>query len=284
MELSRTKDVKYDFIFSEKYLSLGNIYTIYSKESDGFKLSAYMSAPAKTLMKFKENSDEYPIPDVDGRSLKLATGVYPFEITPFPTVDAGMPKDSHLSGAMVVFNLDNTVELASFGKSLETKLFKPEMIEKALNGALTEGIVSFDDKPRILYWFGNRKNMFFGGNSTAEVDFSKNPGISELKINGNKVEDFIGQVDIFNMVKNGNTINKVKRENEFYLKFSNGKAFKGYIRNIEENATTAFVRIPCTIPQNLLDAAVNGTISKLKIHSDGPQKETIAEVVFGFTQ
>jgi hypothetical protein len=228
----------------------------------------------------------------------------------------------------VVFNVDKTAELASFGKSLETVMFKENMIRKALNGTLTEGIISFDEKPMILYWIGNRESTVFGDNPTAEVDFSKNPGIVELKINGKIMNTFIGQVDIyknagniintrfnalFNAEKNQNDTDKKasnkiqssneqsqiksekkvvsksnisaeKSSNEFYMKLANGKTFKGYIRNIEDNATTAFVKIPCTIPQSLIDAAVNGTIAKLNIYSDGTEKENIAEVVFGLSQ
>lgn len=285
MEILRTTDLKYGFLYSAKFRDLENMYMLYdTKNLDDFKLSAYMTSPKKTLIKFFNNKEEYAIPDIDGRALKLGTGVYPFEIYPFPTADAGLPKNSHLSGAMVVLNLDNFVELASFGKSPETIMFKEEMIKKALNGTLTEGVISFDEKPRILYWVGNRQNTFFGGSPTAEVDFSKNSGIIELKINGITLDNFVGTVDIYKETNNNKSTDPEKKINEFYIKFANGNAYKGYIRNIEENATTAFVKIPCTIPASLLEAATKGTISKLNIHSDGTEKETVAELVFGYSQ
>jgi hypothetical protein len=282
MNISRTVGTQYNFISNTKTELPDIANSIYAKDIESYVLSAYLTSPPKTLIKFNNNFFAYPIPDVDPtpRPLKLSTGVFPFEITPFPVEDAGMPKDSHLSGALIVFNLDNTVELASFGKSAETILFKPEIIEKALNGTLTEGTISFDDKPRIRYWIGNRNKLFIGGEPTAEVDFSKNTDITELKIAGRTIDNFVGEVSIYKKDKS----EKKKTENEFYIKFKNGKAFKGYLRNIEENATTAFVKIPCTIPQNLLDAAEKGTIAKLKIHAEGTQKaETIESATTGVT-
>ena len=275
MEPAATYNKTYSFLDSNKYITSSNISSLYIKDKNNqFALSAFITTPINSILTFNGSSTEYAIPDVDARPLQLKEGVYPFEITPFPTTTAYLPKNSHLSGAMVVFNLDMTVELASFGKNDETRLFKPDLIEKALKGILTEGIISFDEKARIVYWIGNRKHLYAGGEPIVEVDFSKNPGITELKVNDKVVDDFIAEVPVYVDFTTGN---KSKKDNEFTIKFNNGGKFKGYIRNIEDNPTTAFVKIPCTLPQNLLDAAAKGTISKLKILSDGKVKDEAKE-------
>ena len=60
---------------------------------------------------------------------------------------------------------------------------------------------------------------------------------------------------------------------------SGGRKFRGYIRNLKDNEFTAFVRIPCTIPKSLLDAAAGGTVSKFTVKSTGDRPASVAEIV-----
>ena len=39
------------------------------------------------------------------------------------------------------------------------------------------------------------------------------------------------------------------------------------------------MRIPCAIPEKLLDAASRGTVSKFKVQSTGDRQEEVAEIV-----
>lgn len=55
--------------------------------------------------------------------------------------------------------------------------------------------------------------------------------------------------------------------------------FVGYIRDMEANEFTAFVSVPCTIPQELLDAAAGGTVSKFTVYSQGDSTNQVAEIV-----
>ena len=113
---------------------------------------------------------------------------------------------------------------------------------------------------------------------TVELDFSETPGITQLKIGSGKPKDFVQTVPVF-VVKKEDGIER-QEPAEYSIHFACGsRQYHGYIRNLKDNEFTAFVRIPCAIPEKLLDAASRGTVSKFKVQSTGDRQEEVAEIV-----
>lgn len=212
-------------------------------------------------------------------SIPFAAGVYPFELA--RTAD----RKVMLTGALMVYNVDNSVGLATIGKTDDTMLFNQEMLRKAYNGNLSRYTIALDSKDIVTYWLGNRTSSYRGGSPTVELDFSAIPGISELRVNGRHIKQFLCTVPVFRTVQQMTETYPRRRVSvnvglEHRIEFTaNGKRYKGFVRKLVDNEFTAFVRIPCAIPQSLLDAAAAGTISRFTIQSSGDSQENVAEIV-----
>jgi hypothetical protein len=230
------------------------------------------TSPADTSVKFRNGGTVQIADGVAPRVVELLSGVYPFQIA------RAVDKTTMLSGAMMVYNMDRTTALATLGKTAETRLFNDELFGKAMQGQLATYTISFDGKEIITYWLGNRRHLDAGGMPTVELDFSETPGITQLKIGSGKPKNFVQTVPVF-VVKKEDGIER-QEPAEYSIHFACGsRQYHGYIRNLKDNEFTAFVRIPCAIPEKLLDAASRGTVSKFKVQSTGDRQEEVAEIV-----
>lgn len=214
----------------------------------------------------------HPIDPNATEPLAVSEGMYPFKL------QAQGSGAAYLSGALMVYNLNKEIGLATLGLTDDTRLFRAELVEKAKNGTLVSHTIRFDNTEVLTYWLGNRTDGYRGGNPTVQVDFSGTPDIESLKINGRTIPGFEKVLRVYDLSSGGATAPEVK--SEYKIEFQSGsKTYVGYLRNLEDNEFTAFMRIPCAIPQNLLDAAAEGTVSKFTVQSTGDQKERVAEIV-----
>lgn len=228
--------------------------------------------PTGTSVKFRNGGTIQILDGSTPRVVELLSGVYPFQIA------KSIDRTTMLSGAMMVYNMDRTTALATLGKTEETRLFNDELFRKATQGQLATYTISFDGKEIITYWLGNRRELDAGGMPTVELDFSETPGITQLKIGSAKPKDFVQTVPVYTVRKEDGIEQQYPAE--YSIQFACGnRQYHGYIRNLKDNEFTAFVRIPCAIPEKLLDAASRGTVSKFKVQSTGDRQEEVAEIV-----
>ena len=252
------------------------------------KVSAHFSAPRGSTICF-EGSLQHQIGAVEPANLMFGPGVYPFVLREGPSSPAS------LCGAMMVVNVDETVGLATFGKSAETKLFSDDLIAKARSGVLAKAVQKFDEKPVIYYWLGNRSQLPAPGNPSVELDFSGTQRLASVWVNGVQIpghtatvavrsvtyrEVYAGGDLLFGSVKYVPQVKKRVHKLEIHL--AGGVKYVGYIRNLEANAVTTFMRVPCRIPDSLFAAADRGTIAKYSVTAgEGAGKQSVAEIVFG---
>jgi len=224
------------------------------------------------------------IDPTDTQPVKFAEGVYPFQIK-----KTGK-KTPYVSGAMAVYGLNKMISLSTIGLAEDTQMFNMDMVSKARSGILAEYTITFDGQDIVTYWMGNRRSLDLrGGTPTAELDFSKVPGISELKVGQWVVRGYVTKVDTVKTRRvrerdaQGRVIMKTANEPnsvEFTMT-CDGKNFRGYIQNMVHSKFTTFMRIPCAIPQSLLDAASRGTVAKYTILSPADEdgkSEKLAEL------
>jgi len=262
-------------------------------------LNVILTEPEGMKIKFHNGSEQSIGAEVKRRRevipqfFAFSEGVYPFSI--YQNRKSG----NNYSGAMIVFNTTPEISLATFGASDETRLFDPTMLEKAESGVLANYSITFDDNEVIVYWLGNRKILFPGGEPNVEMDFSVTKDIKEVKINRTKQRDLVsiilnvyGPREKIRGSDNRYVIDRItgkyktKADTAIYkleMLHANGKRYSGYIKNLKDNAFTAFMRIPCEIPSELFNAANKGTISKFTVTS-GENDEGVAEIVFGLAK
>jgi len=281
---------------SERFSSLYS-----STETSKPRISVVINQPLGYKIKFDKSFEVFPISDKI--TYKMKEGVYPFELS-------RDGKNVEMTGALVVFNVDETTTLATFGLSDETRLFTPEMIEKALNGTLVSHTISYDDKNVIHYWLGNRSDLYDGGNYDVEMDFTKTPRIKKFEIKtseGKKkgtrplLKVGAGNNDICLLCGSNNTydggcmsdinngghlgVKEWKNVNyAFEMELDDGSKYQGFIRNLKGSAYTAFCSVPCQIDDEMFEVAQKGTIAKLEVTSAGEDSETIAEILFGIAR
>jgi len=300
------------YLFMENHPILGGHYReLYPyEEEDEWLLSAHFTEPRGYTIEFYENQPEIVGKSISPTTNKLLTFQFSQGVYPFSLYMAESLSDERFSGAIAVFNLDETLELATFGDSKETKLFNPEMIQKARDGILTNYTMSFDEKNVIVYWLGNRKNLYPGGAPTVELDFSVNPNVKAVTIDDEIVKNrvaVLGFIDEYPeyICKHCKETGEspiydfsdecYDSENErhdiitdldkitfpFEMTMHDGKGYKGYIRKLKSSVYSSFISIPCFIPNDLFKTADKGTIAKLTINSAGDKQEEIVELVFG---
>ena len=247
----------------------------------GRKIAVHVSSPED----FTLSSRSFRTRTIDektmDKAIKLGAGVYPF------TLKKGKSKDAQYCGAIMVFGVDETMELAAFGKNVDTEIFREDFLKNAKSGILMNYTQTLDDKPVFTYWLGNRRNLYTGGAPNVEVDFSQISGLKELEINNRKYKKKWAVLDVYDKPQlryyQGYMPRLIKKKHEFQMVMDDDTAFRGYIRNLVANASTAFVRIPCSIPKDLLSAAANGTVSNFTVYlEEGDEAKTpVAEIVFG---
>lgn len=176
-----TKAPRYGFLAEDAQLKdrLAELYE--NPRSAPLTLSVYVSEPVGETMMVSGNKPFRMAPQEQAVTLQMHPGVYPF------TLKSGEDQEAEqMTGALAVFNIDKTMELATFGHTPETQVFNPDLLSKARQGVLTNYTVSFDGQPRLVYWLGNRQGLFLGGDPTVELDFGGNAGIKELVVNDQK--------------------------------------------------------------------------------------------------
>jgi len=214
-----------------------------------------------------EKRGKIVIVQADNKPVALRAGVYPFRMR---TLQGKQPI---AVGALMVYNVDKTVALATLGKTPETQLFNPKLVEKARTGELATYTLKFDDTAILTYWLGNRRTLYAGGAPTVELDFAGTAGISRLRFGRQAAADFVAVLPVY-------APKTATRQEHAFEMICDGRTYRGYVRNLQDNEFTAFVRIPCSIPLELLDAAANGTVSKFTVRSKGEDEEDVAEIVF----
>jgi len=205
-----------------------------------------------------------------GATVRMGEGLYPFRLIPKEKNAPG------LCGAMMVVNVNETVALATFGKAAETKLFSEDFLAKARSGVFASYTITFDGKPIIYYWLGNRCTMCPPDEDTVELDFTGIKDLKEIRVNGSYIERRRTVVTI-------NTSKQVRANPTFRLDMTltSGKTYTGYIKNFRPNAFTTFTSLPCAIPAALFEAAERGTISKFSVFAETDKENAVAEIVFG---
>lgn len=276
--LEPTREPAYRFLQGDELLKdrLGELYG--EAKGDQLRLAVYVGQPVGEHLAVNANPDVQIAPKEQAVTLLMSPGVYPFSLK----ADGGAGED--LTGAVAVFNVTKTLELATFGHTEETQVFNPDLVQKAREGVLTNYTVSFDGEPRLVYWLGNRQEPFLGGEPTVELDFSKNDGLDTLMVNGEEQDAFVVTLPVYENVKEDGQVRQRKCEHSFALTMADGRKFRGYIQNLSDNAYTAFVKVPCEIPDSLYQAASRGTIAKFTVYSEGEAREAVAELVFGMAQ
>lgn len=298
----------YTFLQDVKPLK-GHYQDLYRQDNDQSPLlSARFSEPHSYTVKFHNNNAEVigaPVSNKipESKTFQFRKGVYPFSLY------RDKESTTKYSGLLAVYDIDETIELATFGESEETRLLNRSMFEQAEKGVLASYTISFDNREVMTYWIGNRRELYPGGRPTVEVDFSDTTELRELKIGDRKIKNFRTVLNLDKMyicslcnkvgekakdfkdkcpkASNGKHRPKLKISHKNYpveMVHNSGTTYQGYIRNMTSNIFTAFMSIPFDIPSNLFEDAARGTISKLTVYSAGDDKEEIAELVFGLAK
>ncbi len=283
-----------------------NLYATSSEKKP--QLAARLSEPQGYKIKFHNNSEiiigePASKESQEPRTFLFREGVYPFSLY------TDVKSTDWYSGLLVVYDIDETIELAMFGENDETRLLNLEMFKQAQKGVLGQYTVTFDDRQVMRYWLGNRDSLYPGGQPSVEVDFSKTTKLAKLTIDGQEVKNFkkvLGLEKYYvcrlcnekaahpngfsskcKKSSSGNHSPQLVVSHKNYpleLETVDGKRFQGYILNLVTNVFTAFMSIPCEIPNELFDSAAQGTIAKLTVHSPGEQEQKVAEIVFGLAK
>jgi len=287
------EDKKYHFL--ESHEVLGEHYdNLYKATKEKVMLKAYIGHPRGYSVCFSGNSAAAEVANKKKSPLEFKKGVYPFKLYRSMTTKTGKPviacgklarakNIKSYSGAMIVYNLDSAVSLATFGLKKDTALFDAGLLSKVDKGNLAKHEIVYDDKSRIYYWLGNRSNLFAGGNPKVELDFSGVRGISGLTINGKKQKKQIVELSSHKVtIDKHKQVIKTPIEYKFTMKMSNGREYQGYIKNLADNEMNAFMRIPISINSKLFNAANEGTIAKFDVIDEtSGNAESLAQLMFG---
>lgn len=269
--------LQYPFIASAYRGSMAEIYPAIPTDKPN-KITLAFTYPRGGVVEFSTGS-KIRIADGEGESAMVCgPGVYPFSFKDSYAVDSGKPL---LTGAFMVHNVTKTASLATFGLTEDTKVFNSKIFAKAKQGMLATGTIAFDDRNVVTYWLGNRTKLHAGGEATICMDFSGTHAISELRIEDKKVEGFASDLKVWRYAKGARGTMIKLGSQEYRLEFTAaGKRYNGFIRELKDNEFTAFVKVPCSIPKDLLDSAAGGTVSKYSVKTSGDNPENVAEIVF----
>ena len=267
----------YPFIVEDEDLAefVPQVYNARAIARNPNKIAACFTEPQGYKIDFHGSLARRITDDQEECTLFFGPGVYPFELK--PRAKGQQP----LCGAMMVVNVNETVALATFGKSADTKLFPPDVISKAKDGVLAEYTISFDGQPVIKYWLGNRRKLYAGGKPNAELDFSAVRGLHKVRVAGSSGKDLAVVARAYAPQPADAGQAGSPSAHRLEIDMANGAKYRGYVRNLTANDYTAFARVPCTIPSRLFDAADRGTIAKFTVFSGTLRREEVAEIVFG---
>lgn len=263
------------------------------RKKDLKPFAAHVGGPENYRVCVNDNDKSWALPTVGEQGgkidLRFASGVYPFQLF-------GAQKDSkgksvsdcsklnnpEFSGAFAFYNNDKDMEIVTFGRAEDTFLVSSKVLDKVRDGLLGSHTISFDGKPRITYWVGNRRELDKGGDPTVELDFGK-ANLASLKLDDKKVDGATTAVAVFAPPSGPTGSGRVRLEHRLYMRTANGTEYEGYIRDLKDNEFTAFMRVPCDIPQDLFDAAARGTVSKYDVNykNENGDEVKIAQIVFG---
>jgi len=239
------------------------------------KLTAYLTSPAGYNIAF-QGSVKASIDASQEKPLLFSPGLYPFQLTQADN------RTAELCGAMLVTDVNETVALATFGKTDSTKLFSPEMLNKARKGILTNYTIQMDQTRVIRYWLGNRTRPSAPGSPTIELDFSGTSDLSEIRVNGTRLKGALAVLNVYHLSYNLRTNTTTSSNATYRLEMvRKGQRYSGYIRDLRSNAYTTFVRLSCSLPDSLFTAADQGTVSKFTISPEEAQNMPVAEIIFG---
>ncbi|MBT5607630.1 MAG: hypothetical protein HN742_18930 [Lentisphaerae bacterium] len=241
----------------------------------GYMVGAQICRPEGARIEFNRNSRALDLVKTPEERRRFKAGVYPFQVLKY--------KKPELSGAMVFYNIDKTLDLATLGMTEDKWILNEELVTKARAGVLAKYTMEFENRPVLTYWLGNRTDLYAGGPPTVEVDFSGTPGITSMKINGRKVDGLSKTLNVYLITRDPQTGTPRLNPVEYAIELNcGGKQYKGVLGKLLDNEFTAFVRIPCTIPRALLDAADKGTVARFVIMSEGDisgGREAVAEIL-----
>jgi hypothetical protein len=239
-----------------------------SRRNNAEKIKLMFTHPEGDILDF--GGAQHPIDSAADRPLALGEGMYPVRLL------GRLTRQPHLCGALMVYNLNREIGLATLGLTDDTRLFKPELLEKAAGGTLITHTIKFDKTNVLTYWIGNRTDVYRGGVPTVQVDFSGTPGIREVRIDGRVLKGFVATLPVY---AGGARVGSGRRR-EFKLELTcRDRSYVGYLQKLADNEFTAFMRIPCAIEQSLLDAAAKGTVSQVSVLSRDEKRERVAEIL-----
>jgi len=267
-----TLEPRYEFL--QTHPTFAPIYEqLYNPSVDAPSVNVAITFPTEGTLQFNGRGNRPLRLHADTEIiLSMVPGVYPFQVFP------AQGRRASLSGAMLVYNVDSTLALATLGKTEQTRIFNVELSEKAAQGILTTYTVHFDGKPVLTYFLGNRMSQFAGGDAIVELDFSANTDISQLRVNGENLTTFRPALPLFNVVTDAATGNVRLQPTEYsFTMISAGNAYRGIIRLNNANESTAFVGVNCRIPDDLLESARQGTVARYSIKTENGQQ--IAEIM-----
>jgi hypothetical protein len=264
-----TRRQSYGFVAGHEQLgrSRHEIYPTVVQASEDMRVQLAVSNPGQGFLVF--HGTRTPPIDLSLHPeyiLTLEPGAYPFEIRQTRAATSTM-----LSGAIFVHNVTRTLSLATLGKTPDTLTFAADAVREAEQGKIAYYTLKFDESPVVSYFIGNRTDPFAGGAPTAQLDFSGNPGISELAINGKRQKSLVVVLPIFAYqegrdAQNNRRTTTMPTEYKFQMKC--GKyAYHGFLRLLAADEYTAFVKLDCRIPENLLEQARKGTVAQYTIRS-----------------
>lgn len=267
VRVTPTRSPQYQFFGNQPKLK-PHQYEMYGQElntKDDLQVQLAVTQPSRDYLAFQASGNELIDLSLHPEYiLIMEPGVYPFEIR--RTKDKG---STRLTGAMFVYNVTNTLSLATLGRTSDTATFANSAIREAANGKIASYTLSFDDKPVATYYMGNRTKLFPGGEPTAQLDFSGNPDISELIIDGKKVSDYSMELPIYKTetfrTASGDKSTRSKPAEYKFQFTSEGTTYHGFFTLLQADEYTAFVRLDCTIPPLLMARARQGTVAKYTI-------------------
>ena len=277
----------YRFLKDKPYASLrpDRLYVGYPQLSArGDCLAAFITVPAGELIEFSgPRGYMKPLPIQSDKPVYFRNDtLYPFRVllADGETVD--------MTGAVMVVNVDESLSLASFGKSEDTKIFAPDLIDQVRNGVLGKGVLKFENRPVLFYWLGNRRKPLMPGAATIELDFSGIPGLAELRVKGRRVRSMTPELRVYQAYRRLQKISEGRYRHvwaykptsyPFEMRLSDGERLRGYIKVLKANEMTTFLRIPCVIPPKLIEVAKQGSLAKYTV-TTGKDEQAVAQLIF----
>ncbi len=241
-------------------------------------LAAFIAEPRGYRICFGPDDPPWTVNEPSGEPLVFETGMYPFVLYDGPSGSCRRSDGETFGGALAIYNLDHAVDGLTVGHTRATKLFRAELLDKVRRGRLTSYTIKLDGEPRITYWIGNRTRPLPGGPPTVELEFS-GAALDEVRVDGIEAQDLRAEVLVYEPGADPDV--RLKAEHELFVRLKDGSLFEGYVRNLEDNVFTTFVRIPCALPDELFAAAAKGGVGKLRIWSEGSERAVIAEIILG---